>query len=338
MGASFSFLQRGVQSDLGGLGRRVGALQAANILGSTVGVVVVGLVLIDRVGTAVTLQLLTASSVVYLALASADAFSRLARPLRWVGVMAAVVLSLASARTVPDAATFWGQFHSVPPGRIIHAEDGSGLAVLTSPDVFFRRRTDVFVNGLGQSTIPFNGVHSFLGLVPVMLHPAPAKVVIIGLGSGDTAYSAAGRPETETVDCIEIIGGQIQTLRELHGRTGYQGLAGLLTDPRIRFVTGDGRRYVMQSRERFDVIEADALRPSSAFSGNLYSREYFELLRSRLEPRGFAVTWAPTPRISTPSPRLCPCRGDPADVDWQQCGDSVRRGCDSRPRQASADG
>jgi spermidine synthase len=130
-----------------------------------------------------------------------------------------------------------------------------------------------------------------------MLHPSPARVVIIGLGSGDTAYSAAGRPETETLDCLEIIGGQIQTLRELHGRTGYPGLIGLLTDPRIRVITGDGRRYVMQSRQRFDVIEADALRPSSAYSGNLYSREYFELLRDRLEPGGFAVTWAPTPRI-----------------------------------------
>ena len=73
MGASFSFLQRAVQSDLGGLGRRVGALQAANILGATVGVILVGLVLIDWVGTAVTLQLLTACSVVYLVLACADA-------------------------------------------------------------------------------------------------------------------------------------------------------------------------------------------------------------------------------------------------------------------------
>jgi spermidine synthase len=121
--------------------------------------------------------------------------------------------------------------------------------------------------------------------------------VIIGLGSGDTAYSAAGRPETTMLDCVEIIGGQIRTLRELVARTGYQGLSGLLNDPRIRVVTGDGRRYVMQSRERFDVIEADALRPSSAYSGNLYSREYFELLRSRLAPGGFAVTWAPTARI-----------------------------------------
>ncbi len=174
---------------------------------------------------------------------------------------------------------------------------GPGWRCSPARTVFFRRRTDVYVNGIGQSTLPFNGVHSFLGLVPALLHPTPRRVAIIGLGSGDTAYSAAGRPETETVVCVEIIGGQIRTLRELHARTGYPGLGGLLDDPRFTFVVGDGRYHVMQSLTRFDVIEADALRPGSAYSGNLYSREYFELLRGRLAPGGFAVTWAPTPRI-----------------------------------------
>ena len=45
------------------------------------------------------------------------------------------------------------------------------------------------------------------------------------------------------------------------------------------------------------MIEADALRPTSAYSGNLYSREYFEVLRDRLAPGGYAVTWAPTERV-----------------------------------------
>ena len=53
----------------------------------------------------------------------------------------------------------------------------------------------------------------------------------------------------------------------------------------------------MRSGETFDIIEADALRPSSAYSGNLYSRGYVSLLHSRLAPGGLAVTWAPTPRV-----------------------------------------
>jgi spermidine synthase len=71
----------------------------------------------------------------------------------------------------------------------------------------------------------------------------------------------------------------------------------LLTDPRVEHRVGDGRAYLARTTEAFDIIEADALRPSSAYAGNLYSREYFELVLSRLKPGGLAVTWAPTPRI-----------------------------------------
>jgi hypothetical protein len=52
----------------------------------------------------------------------------------------------------------------------------------------------------------------------------------------------------------------------------------------------------MQRGQKYDIIEADALRPNSAYSGNLYSKEYFELLRSHLAQGGIAVTWSPSPR------------------------------------------
>ena len=215
----------------------------------------------------------------------------------------------------------------MPQGRIIHAEDGTGLAVLTSPDVFFRRRTDVFVNGLGQSS---DSIHRralrFLAWCRSCCIRRPKTVAIIGLGSGDTAYSAAGRPETETLDCVEIVGGQIQTLRELYERTGYPGLGGLLQDPRIRFVVGDGRRYVMQSRERFDVIEADALRPSSAVLGqSLLAR----VLRAAAKPAQAGRFGRHVGADITDSAHLrgcfSACRGDPADVDRQQPADRHRR-------------
>ncbi|MGE3511033.1 MAG: fused MFS/spermidine synthase [Vicinamibacterales bacterium] len=299
MGISFSLLQRGIQRKLSEVGRRVAVLQTANILGSTLGTLVVGIVLIDRWGTAGTLRALTAASGLFLALAALERFATAMTVVRRAAAVGGVLLAVAVALTVPDGATLWGQMHAVPAARIIHREDGTGLAVLTSADPRFRGRTEVYVNGLGQSRIPFRGVHSFLGLVPVLLHPAPRRVVVIGLGSGDTLYSAAGRPETEVALGIEIIAGQLSTLRHLHDLTGYPGLGHLFSDPRIQIAVGDGRRLIMQSSQAFDVIEADALRPSSAYSGTLYSREYFTLLRERLTEGGYAVTWAPTERIHT---------------------------------------
>lgn len=296
MGVSFPLLQRGAHADLDSLGRRVGLLQTANIFGSTSGVVLVGLVLIDRFGTAGTLRVLTVGSLVFM-LAATKTVSHTALRRRLLATAAAVIVAAVSTWRVPSSAQLWSSLHGVRPTQVIFAEDGTGLTLLSNLDPAFRRRTNVYVNGLGQSWVPFSGVHSYLGLVPALVHPAPKRIAIIGLGSGDTVYSAAGRPETERVDCIEIIAGQIETLRALHVRSAYPGLGGLLGDPRIRFVVGDGRRFMMQSQERFDIIEADALRPASAYSGTLYSREYFELMRRRLAPGGLAVTWAPTARV-----------------------------------------
>jgi spermidine synthase len=62
-------------------------------------------------------------------------------------------------------------------------------------------------------------------------------------------------------------------------------------------VFGDGRLYLRRSGRKYDIVEADALRPTSAYSGNLFSDAYFRLLRDHLNPGGLAVTWAPTPRV-----------------------------------------
>ena len=120
---------------------------------------------------------------------------------------------------------------------------------------------------------------------------------MIGLGSGDTPYSLGGRSETTTITCIEIVKPQAETLRLLHEKAPYAGLEGLLNDNRYQFVFTDGRSYIAGNTKKYDVIEVDALRPNSAFAGNLYSYEYFLLLKSRLNPGGLAVTWAPTGRV-----------------------------------------
>jgi hypothetical protein len=71
----------------------------------------------------------------------------------------------------------------------------------------------------------------------------------------------------------------------------------LIQDGRVRHWFTDGRAFLAKRGARYDIIEADALRPTSAYSGNLYSLEYFILLREHLNPGGLAVTWMPTPRV-----------------------------------------
>jgi spermidine synthase/MFS family permease len=293
MGCAFPFLQRVVQRDPHRLGRRVGALLLANVLGSILGTVLTGWLLLAVFGTAATLKLLVLVGGLF-----GLGVAMLAKPSRLVPVLAVFTIGVGiSIWWVPDGGLLWARLHGTTPDRIIFAEDSSGLSVIKSEDSNFDGQKIVFVNGMGQSVLPYGDIHTVLGALPALVHRDPRDVAIIGLGSGDTAYAAAGRPETERIVCVEIIRPQFATLRALAQRDAYGGLHALLRDHRVEHVVGDGRAYLMRTSRKFDVIEADALRPTSAYSGNLYSEAYFTLVRSRLKPHGLAATWVPTKRI-----------------------------------------
>jgi spermidine synthase len=337
MGFCFPILQRIVQTDFARLGRRLGALMLANIAGSVLGTVVTGVIALDILGTAGTLKALALVSILF-------AFATLGSIAR--GTIRVAVLAIAAVvfalvwRGLPDATALWARLHGAAADRIIVGEDATGLSVVRLEPSALQARSTVFVNGVGQSTIPYGDIHTALGMLPAFLHPAPRDVAIIGLGSGDTVYGVAGRPDIANITCVEIIGPQLSGLRELASRQPYGGLAGLLADRRIEHVTGDGRIFLMRSGATFDIIEADALRPTSAYSGNLYSEEYFTLVKSRLKPGGLAATWLPTERVHNAFVRVFPHvvsaegvlvgSSDPIDVDRDAI---LRRIADPRVRE-----
>ena len=277
--------------DVSRIGRRVAAVLLANIAGSALGSILTGWLALTYLGSAGSIAAMAAIGGLFLALVAAGGGA----PGRWhlVRGAAALVVAAVTVARLPDGSRLWATLHGTQPALIVHGEDATGLSVLKASGA----RTSVFVNGIGQSWIPYGGIHTVLGALPAFVHPHPQTAAIIGLGSGDTVHALAGRRELTRIASLEIIGPQLDTLREWERRTRYPGLSALIADSRIDHVTGDGRTYIMRSSQPFDIIEADALRPTSAFSGNVYSSGYFNLARARLAPGGIAVTWVPTSRV-----------------------------------------
>ena len=158
----------------------------------------------------------------------------------------------------------------------------------------------MYANGLGQSVLPYGGVHTVLGALPALIHPNPH----VGCGHrpriGRHAYSPlGGRAETPTYRQHRDHRARLDTLRRLDQRRSI--LACGCCSATIGCATGSRTAgpLLQKGRRRYDIIEADALRPTSAYAGNLYSVEYFELLRDHLNPQGLAVTWAPTAACAT---------------------------------------
>jgi hypothetical protein len=55
----------------------------------------------------------------------------------------------------------------------------------------------------------------------------------------------------------------------------------------------DGRNYLQSGTTLYDIITAEPPPPREAGVVNLYSREYYEILKRRLTPGGLAVQWVP---------------------------------------------
>jgi spermidine synthase len=289
MGLSFGALQRAVQDDPVSSGRKVGLLQAANILGCTAGSLVTGLLLLEHLGTAGTLRLLLAlGTLVFLPLRARRPGARRTL-LRALGLAAVFVL-------LPSNQALWRRLHGIAntETQAFIGEDASAVSAVFSPH---GERWRVTVNGLPHSWLPFEGIHTLLGALPALIHPAPAEIAVIGLGSGETAWAVSCRPETERVRVFEIAASQEHLLHEVSRIAPFRSLVDFLTDPRISVEAADGRQALARDERRYDVIEVDALYLTSAGSGNLYSVEFFELCARRLKPGGLVCSQKPNRRV-----------------------------------------
>ena len=285
MGYSFIVLQRAVQDDPRTSGRKVGLLQAANIAGCVFGSLVVGLGALSWIGSAGTVRALAAIGGV-LALVGAG---MVARPL---ALAAAALVAFAAFGPANDR--LWQRLHGFTRPVLVD-EDATGVVAVAPDDGGGWR---MFVNGRSHSTLPFGGLHTTLGAAPAIVHPAPARVAVVGLGSGDTAWAAGCRPETTRVRVYEVCAPELRLLHRLSREEEVPRLSGFLDDPRLEIEVADGRHALERSGESYDLIEMDALPPSSPYSGTLYSVEFFRICRRRLNPGGVMCTWAPTPRVA----------------------------------------
>jgi spermidine synthase len=122
------------------------------------------------------------------------------------------------------------------------------------------------------------------------LHPSPRHVLLVGLGTGSWAQVIAHNPKVESLTVVEVNPGYAQLLAK------HPEVASLLSNPKVKLVTDDGRRWLSRHDARFDMIISNTPFHWRAQSTNLLSTEYCRLVRSRLQPGGvyyFNTTGSP---------------------------------------------
>ncbi|CAG9181215.1 fused MFS/spermidine synthase [Cupriavidus pinatubonensis] len=289
LGAAFPFVLR-VGVDNHRLGSGVGAVVALNTLGGIAGTAVAGFVLVPRIGLVHTLSLLTvgAGVVGVIAVALGSGVHKLAR---WAVPMVALLAVIAAALAPADRlATLLARARG---GEIAFYEEGRGATVAVvkqaSATHTFNR---LYIQGVSNSGDTMTSLRymRLQALLPLIVHGGtPRSVLVIGLGTGITAGATLPYPGLEHRVVAELLPPVLRAVPQFQGNYNVAG------DKRVDIRLRDGRRELLQSDQRYDLITLEPPPPSAAGVVNLYSTDFYKLAAARLQPGGLVAQWLPLP-------------------------------------------
>jgi spermidine synthase len=176
---------------------------------------------------------------------------------------------------------------------LLYHEEGRTASVAVIKNQINDER-QLLVNAVNEVTTRLVHDQSFklLGHLGPLLHPRPKTAVMICLGAGISAGAALTHPLTR-LDVVDLSSAVARAARYFTAENN-----GVLDDPRFHLYTEDGRQFLLNSTQRYDLAIVDSTHPKSVDSWILYTREFYQLLHDRLESGGIAVQWLPLHGLS----------------------------------------
>ena len=280
----------GAATDDGRAAKLAGIFYAVNVCGAIVGAAGAGFVLIPRLGstgTLLALSTLTLASGLLLVGPVWQTSRRFAVAITSAALAAFALL--AAIETDPFEVALMHFHHNE---RRIWREEGVQTSVAiherrTGPRVQDRMRI-MYLDGMHQSNDTRATVfgHSRIGFLPTALHPDPRRALVVGLGAGTTPGAIAAFPGVD-VDVVELSGTVVKGAH--YFRFANQGV---LDRPNVHLRVDDGRNFLLLSRPaQYDIITADVILPRHAGAANVYSVQYFELVKRALKDDGIVLQW-----------------------------------------------
>jgi len=125
--------------------------------------------------------------------------------------------------------------------------------------------------------------HEMMAHVPLAVHPAAKRVLIIGGGDGGTAREVLRHSSVEQIVLVEIDALVIEACRKFIPQT-----AAALSDRRVDLKIDDGVEYMKKTSDTFDVILIDSTDPNGA-AQPLFGPEFYNDVNRCLNPGGIVI-------------------------------------------------
>jgi spermidine synthase len=170
--------------------------------------------------------------------------------------------------------------------KIIFYEEGVTATVTVTQSLSDTNQKSLIINGKPDASTTFDmPTQVLLGQIPMMLHPDPKNVFVVGFGSGTTIGSVLTHP-VKRVLCAEISKEVISTASLFKKENNN-----CILDKRLSVVNEDAVTLLKLSKDKYDVIISEPSNPWIAGIGTLFSKEYFQKCFDRLNDNGIMVQW-----------------------------------------------
>ena len=291
-GALFTFLGAALREQLPSDAGAAGLLLSFNTVGAALGAFSAGFVLLPTVG----MEKALFGMLLCYGLAAAVCFAEARPPARILAAGAAIYLAALAAFPFGSVQTQFvavsaGKWRSSPDDRIAAVREGLNATLM-----YIEHRTlgathhyQLCTNAYSMTNSAFTGRRYMKAFAywPLAVLPRVRSALVIGYGLGNTAKALADSSDPETIDVVDVSPDILAMASVVFPDPRERPLA----DPRVRVHVEDGRYFLEGTDRRFDLITGEPPPHQLAGVVNLYSREYFELLRGRLTEGGVVTYW-----------------------------------------------
>jgi spermidine synthase len=272
-----------------------GRLGAVNAAGCVLGSLAAAFLLLPRLGSEA--SLLTVAAAYALCGAALLLVSPRGRARVVVGVSAAAVLAVTATRPPWDLLAltsgqhvFFHEGHVDAQTRLLFFHEdayGGATTVVGRPTANGGVRQTLLTNGKFQGNdtgeVP---AQTAVALLPILHARSFDSALVSGLGTGRSAAVPA-LFGYRSVDVAEIAPGVVEA-----ARTRFAAVNGRVLDrPGVHLVLEDGRNSLLLRPSTYDLVTMEVSSVWFAGSTNLYSREFYEVVRRRLRPGGVFQQW-----------------------------------------------
>ncbi len=304
-GMAFPLGIRLANSSTGDIGADAGRLTALNMLGGVAGLLLVGLLILPRLGLENAVALTSVCGVIagFLAWMKLEEGRLMENRVAWILIVALAFVGIRMSSNSMFIQRTRIPFDMLSQGRQIPTLDGTNLALIEGVNSFiavienndlFELHIDKQWHGNSKKTQQFMAGH-----IPSLVHGAPKSVCVVGLGTGQTAQ----RFLMHNIEQLHLVDPEAELepllIRFFNGDWLTEGsVARQRTE--IEMIIEDGRNYLTHTGAKYDIVSVEVGKVFQPGVASYYTHEFYQAARQRLHEGGVLSQLIPLEYLTLP--------------------------------------